>query len=330
MPTFMIGRLQVVLRHRLADHVVSLLVLVATVYLFIIIPKAFSQPGHRPDLLPSPKRAQDISFDAMREHQLAGGEDRRRGSRTSTVSCHRSVRAARRSAPTPGRIFMHLKPRSERQHVRIRSSRSCGRSSLPFPGINVYPAESADDPHRRTAHQESLSVHPAGAGSARALPWAPIIEERMRELPGFQDVTTDLAHHQSAGHGGYRSRQGAMRWASPPTRSKTRCTTPTASGRSPPSTPPINQYWVIMELLPQYQTRPDSALRCFTFVPPPASWSRLRSVAKISRNVGPLTINHLGPISRRDHFLQSRARHFAWHSGRSQSNRPPEYICPQP
>src|SRR5437667_1799791 len=58
---------------------------------------------------------------------------------------------------------------------------------------------------------------------------------------------------------------------------------------------PVNQYWVIMELLPEYQRDPAAISELYIrslggkLVP-------LRAVAKISRGVGPLTVNHFGQL----------------------------------
>jgi len=57
----------------------------------------------------------------------------------------------------------------------------------------------------------------------------------------------------------------------------------------------VNQYWVIMELLPEYQSDPAALADLFIR----SSSGRLvplRSVAGISRGVGPLTVNHFGQL----------------------------------
>jgi HAE1 family hydrophobic/amphiphilic exporter-1 len=58
---------------------------------------------------------------------------------------------------------------------------------------------------------------------------------------------------------------------------------------------PINQYWVILELLPEFQREPAALSKLYVrsrsgnLVP-------LRAVAKISRGVGPVTVNHFGQL----------------------------------
>ena len=61
--------LKKVLRHRFATIFVSLLVLVATGYMFVIIPKGFLPTEDTSQIFGFTEAAQDISFDAMLQHQ---------------------------------------------------------------------------------------------------------------------------------------------------------------------------------------------------------------------------------------------------------------------
>jgi HAE1 family hydrophobic/amphiphilic exporter-1 len=57
----------------------------------------------------------------------------------------------------------------------------------------------------------------------------------------------------------------------------------------------VNQYWVIMELMPEFQREPEALSKLYIR----ASSGRLVSlhdVAKITRGVGPLTVNHFGQL----------------------------------
>ena len=63
--------LQIVMRHRFATMLVSLAIFVATLFLFYVIPKGFFPDEDTGQIFAITEAAQDISFDAMREHQLA-------------------------------------------------------------------------------------------------------------------------------------------------------------------------------------------------------------------------------------------------------------------
>jgi HAE1 family hydrophobic/amphiphilic exporter-1 len=58
---------------------------------------------------------------------------------------------------------------------------------------------------------------------------------------------------------------------------------------------PTNQYWVMMELLPQYQRDP-AALSMLYVRSSSGKLVPLGAVAKLTRRVGPLTVNHLGQL----------------------------------
>ena len=58
---------------------------------------------------------------------------------------------------------------------------------------------------------------------------------------------------------------------------------------------PSNQYWVMMELLPRYQRDPE-ALALLYVRSSTGKLVPLSAVAKLSRSVGPLTVNHLGQL----------------------------------
>ena len=58
---------------------------------------------------------------------------------------------------------------------------------------------------------------------------------------------------------------------------------------------PTNQYWVMMELLPEYQRDP-AALGMLYVRGSSGKLVPLNAVAKLTRTVGPLTVNHLGQL----------------------------------
>ena len=151
--------------------------------------------------------AQDISFDSMVEHQQAVAAIVARDIPTSTASCRRSAPAA----PTPcntGPLFIALKPRAERgRHARTRSSRSCGRSSPVIPGMRVFPQIL---PSIRIGGQLTKSLYQftlQGADLAELYRWAPELS-KLRALPGFLDVTSDLQITSPQVRGRHRPRQG--------------------------------------------------------------------------------------------------------------------------
>ncbi len=284
--------LQFVLRHRLSTLVASFLVLAATIYLFGAIPKGFFPSQDTDQAFAITEASEDISFEAMRDHQLAlmhiVNED------TNVMDYMSSIGAGGSTVSgNQGRIFMHLKPRSQRPHVDqvIQELRT---KFAAVPGITAFlqnpPLIRSGGFLTKSLYQFTLQ----GPDLQELYHWAPIIKDRMATLEGFQDVTTDLlisspqvvvnidrdkAHAvgitadqiENALYDAYGQRQVSTIYAA------------------------VNQYWVILELLPEFQRDPGSLSELYIrstsgrLVP-------LRTVANISRGVGALTVNHFGQL----------------------------------
>jgi HAE1 family hydrophobic/amphiphilic exporter-1 len=284
--------LQWVLRHRALTLFVSVAVLVATAVLFVIIPKGFFPSEDTGQLFCITEAGQDVSFEGMKQHQLElmkivnadtniAGFMSSIGAGGSTVSLN------------SGRMFMRLGPRSERPHVDQMIQR-LRKQFAAVPGINVY---LQNPPLIRIGGMLSKSLYQftlQGPDLQELYHWAPLVQARLSSLAGFQDVTSDLlisspqvvvdidrdrAHAlgvtadqiENALYDAYGQRQVSTIYA------------------------PVNQYWVILELMPEYQRDP-SALSQLYIHSSTGQLVPLRAVAKISRGVGPLTVNHFGQL----------------------------------
>ena len=281
-----------VLRHRRMTLAVSGLVLAATVYLFVIIPKGFFPSEDTGQIFAITEAGQDISFEGMRDHQLAMmkivNED------TNVLNYMSSIGAGGSTVSgNSGRLFMRLKPRSQRPHV-DQIIQEFRRKFAAVPGINAY---LQNPPMIRIGGMLSKSLYQftlQGTDLQELYHWAPIVQAKLATLDGFQDVTSDLL---------IASPQIQLEID----RDKSRALGVTADqienalydayGQRQVSTifAPINQYWVILELKPEFQRDPAALAELYIrsgtgqLVP-------LRSVAKISRGVGPLTISHFGQL----------------------------------
>jgi hydrophobic/amphiphilic exporter-1 (mainly G- bacteria), HAE1 family len=284
--------LKFVLAHRGSTLFVSLIVLVATVYLFGVVPKGFFPSQDTGQVFVITEGGQDISFEGMKEHQLAlmkiVKED------TNVMDFMSSIGAGGSTVSgNQGRIFMHLKPRAEREHV-DQVIQQLRNKFAAVPGISTFlqnpPVIRIGGFLTKSLYQFTLQ----GPDLQELYHWAPIIKDRMATLDGFQDVTTDLlisspqvvlnidrdrAHAlgvtvdqiENALYDAYGQRQVSTIYA------------------------PVNQYWVIMELMPQYQRDP-AALSELYIRSSKGQLVPLRQVAKITRGVGPVTVNHFGQL----------------------------------
>ena len=102
-----------VLKHRRLVLIVSMLLVFATAYLFVIIPKDFIPSQDTGQISGFTEAAQGISFQAMVQHQMAVAEVLRQ---EPEVEAFMSAAGATGGTPmgNSGRLFMRLKPREER------------------------------------------------------------------------------------------------------------------------------------------------------------------------------------------------------------------------
>src|SRR6185437_3581170 len=129
--------LQAVLRRRLATLGVSFLVLAATVVLFRLIPLGFFPSEDTGQIFAITEASEDISWQSMREHQMAVAKivaaDTNVAGFMSSMGTGGSTIAA-----NSGRIFMRLKPRSERQLSADQIIQELRPKLASVPGINVF------------------------------------------------------------------------------------------------------------------------------------------------------------------------------------------------
>jgi HAE1 family hydrophobic/amphiphilic exporter-1 len=281
-----------VIRHPGATGIVFLLTLAATGYLFMVIPKGFIPNEDTGQIFAFTEAAQDISFDAMMAKQQAVAEIVRKN--PYVLEFFSGIGASGSSTVlNTGRIFMHLKPRSERPPADklIQEMRPQFAQVL---GMNVYPQIL---PTIRIGGQLTKGLYQYTIQDAD-LPtlyhWAPILLDRMRRLPGFLDVNSDLL---------ITSPQVLVEidrdkaYATGVSANQIEAALNNAYGAPQVSTiyTPSNEYWVMMELLPRYQQDPE-ALSLLYIRSSTGKLVPLSSVAKISRGIGPLTVNHLGQL----------------------------------
>jgi hydrophobic/amphiphilic exporter-1 (mainly G- bacteria), HAE1 family len=285
--------LQCVLRHRAVTMLVSLFVLLATAWLFVAIPKGFFPSEDTSQIFIVTEAGQDVSFDALREHQkeLMKIVDDTPGM-LNYISAIGS--GGPTATPNAGRIFIRLKPRSSgRPHV-DQIIQDLRKKLAVVPGITAFPQ---NPPLIRIGGTFTKSLYQftlQGPDLQELYRWVPVVQTNMAALSGFQDVTSDLQisspqimvaidrdkarslgvsaqQVEDALYSAYGSRQVSTIYAS------------------------VNQYWVIMEVLPEKQNDPEALSQLYIrsssgkLVP-------LQTVARISRDVGPLTVNHFGQL----------------------------------
>jgi HAE1 family hydrophobic/amphiphilic exporter-1 len=284
--------LQWVLGHGRMTMAVLVLTFLVTAYLFVAIPKGFIPTEDNGTVFAFTEAAQDISFDAMMARQRAVADIIRQQPYVEQFMSFIGASGSSTSLNT-GRIFIRLKPRAERPPVDAIIADLRPKLAA-VPGIRVYPQVL---PTIRIGGQLTKAVYQytlQDADLQSLYHWAPVLYDRLRQLPALQDVNTDLQitspqivvnidrdkasalgvtadQIESALGAAYGSRQVSTIYT------------------------PSNQYWVILELEPQYQRDPTALERLYVR----SSGGRLiplGAVATLSPGVGPLTVQHLGQL----------------------------------
>ena len=283
--------LQWTLRHRVFTMGVMVATLVLTVVLFRQIPQGFIPTEDTGQIFAFTEASQDISFDAMAEKQRAAAAIVLQQPYIDQIMS--SIGASTINVvPNTGRIFMRLKPRDQRPPA-DKIIDDLRPKLAAIPGFRVYPQNLPTiriGNLTKALYQYTLQ----GTDLQELYRWAPILFDKMRALPGLQDVNTDLQitspqitvdidrdkasalgvtaeQIENALYSGYGSRQVSTIYT------------------------PTNQYWVILELDPKYQRDPTE-LSLLHVRSQSGKLVPLSSVATLKPTIGPLTIAHLGQL----------------------------------
>jgi HAE1 family hydrophobic/amphiphilic exporter-1 len=284
--------LQWALRQRRLTIASLALTLVLTAWFFVLIPKGFIPNEDNGTIFAFTEAAQDVSFEAMMAKQRAVAEVVRQ---QPYVEQFMSFIGASGSSTnmSNGRIFIRLKPRDQRPHV-DQLIQDLRPKFAAIPGIRVYPQVL---PTIRIGGQLTKAVYQytlQDADLQELYHWAPILYDRMRQLPGLQDVNTDLQITSPQIMVDInRDRASALAV----TADQIESALGAAYGAKQVSTiyTPSNQFWVILEVDPQYQRDP-TALPLLMVRSGTGRLVPLDAVATLKPGLGPLTVNHLGQL----------------------------------
>jgi len=270
--------------------VFSVIVLAATGYLFWSTPKGLFPTDDTGQLLATTEAAEGVSFDALVQHQqdvaavMAKDPDVR--SVTSSVGTT--------PAANQGQLTIDLKPIVDRKRSADEIGRDLTKAAASVPDISVFvqnpPAISIGGLASKSLYQYTLQSGDVNAlnTSAREL------ERRLRQLPSLTDVTSDLLIENPQVTVDIDREQAGQLGVSA---SEIENTLYDAFGQRQVSTiyTSTNEYWVVMELLPQYQSD-VSALGKLWVRSTRGPLVPLSTVAKFRYTVGPVTVNHSGQL----------------------------------
>ncbi|MGH8765000.1 MAG: efflux RND transporter permease subunit, partial [Burkholderiales bacterium] len=264
---------------------------IATGVMFARMPKGFLPTEDTGQLFCFTEAAQDISFDAMARLQRQVAETVRANPNVHGVM---SFIGAGGNNPSlnRGRVFITLKPHAERvsadevvRQLRPKLSQLVGVKAFiqNIPTIRIGQLT-------KSPYQYSLR----GASTEELYHWVPIIEERLKAIPQLVDVSSDLQIHQPQVRVDIDRAKAAALGVSA---QQLEVALGSAYGAQQVSTiyTASNQYWVILEVEPRYQTGP-AALPMLYLRSSSGALVPLDAVAKLSYGVGPLTVSHQGQL----------------------------------
>jgi HAE1 family hydrophobic/amphiphilic exporter-1 len=306
------------MRHHVTTMLASVVILAATVHMFGLVPKGFIPSEDTGQILINTEGAQGVSFEQMSRNQQQLADIVLKDPNVEAFFSSVGIGGSGLSGNT-GRIFIKLKARSERPLVcstyfGLKSCRSLGADELirqmrpklaRVPGIRV---SLQNPPVIRVGGRLSRSLYQFTLQSPDAPELyrnAALFEDRLRALPDFRDVSSDLQlknpqlqvamDRDRASALGITAQGISQRqleeafWNSYATRQVSTINTPN------------NQYQVIVELDPKYQNDP-SALSML-YIRSTATQNStaqpmipLGALATLNYTVGPLSVNHSGQL----------------------------------
>ena len=283
-----------VLRHRAVMFLASLLLLAGTVYLFLHIPKGFIPNEDLGAAFGVAEADEGASFAAMSRYEKAVADVIREHPHVEALFASIvGTNAASGSTSNQGRIFIKLQPRQERPGMDAVLADLRHRLAA-LPGVRVFLQEL---PTIRIGGQLTKSLYQFTLQSPNTdelYRYAREMEAKVRDLPGLQDVTSDLLlknpqlnvvidrdkastlgisaeQLETALHAAYGDRWISTIYA------------------------PNNQYKVILGLQDMYQSDP-AALGLLYLRSAQGQLVPLNTVASLHETLGPLTVNHAGQL----------------------------------
>jgi HAE1 family hydrophobic/amphiphilic exporter-1 len=282
-----------VIRHRFVTLMTAVVTLALTVYLYGLVPKGFIPSQDTDQINASTEYAQDASFEAMArvQQQVA-----------AVVAANPNVDAffsrvgggGNNGAGNSGNMQIRLKPRAERTLTPEQIMDQMRPLTDVIPGVRTYfqnpPLVRIGGQQTRSLYQYTLQAQDLNELYRSSQQF----EKRLKEIPGLMDVNSDLLiaspevivdidRDHASSLGVTADQVGNALYQ--------------AFGTAQVSDiyAPTNDYWVIMEVLPEYQRDPR-ALDLIYVRSATGKLVPLSAVTKPRDTAGPLAVNHLGQL----------------------------------
>ncbi len=282
-----------VLKHRIAALLATVVLFFLTIFLFVIMPKGFLPTEDTGQIFAITEAQQGISFDDMKKHQqeIAAivAQDPNVEAFMSSIGA-----GGPNAAANAGRMFMRLKPRSERKLSADEVIQELRKKTAGVIGIRIFmqnlPPIRIGGTLTKSQYQYTLQ----GPDTDELYKAAPALEEKLKAIPQLQDVTSDLLiKNPQVNLDIDRDKAAALGVSAQQIESALSMAYSTLQVST--ILAPTNQYQVILELLPQFEADP-SALSMLYIRSSSGNLVPLNAVTKPSVATGPLLVNHLGQL----------------------------------
>ena len=282
--------LKVALRHRFVTLMVMLGTIGVTGYLYVIIPKGFFPQQDTGMIIAIPEASQAISFAAMEGRMEAVINVILKDPAVASIGSQ--IGATGTTTLNDGRMFIALKPKSQRTASADDVINRLRPQLAKLEGVTVYMQAAQDITigARVSRTQYQYTLVDADAGEINH--WAPIFLDKLKSVPGITDVASDQANAgpllDIAVNRDAASRYGIL----PQTIDNT---LGDAFGQRIVSTMflPLNQYHVVLEVEPQFQTNPQVLSQIYVNSPS-GQQVPLRALVDDVTKIAPIAINHQG------------------------------------
>jgi HAE1 family hydrophobic/amphiphilic exporter-1 len=270
--------------------VVTFATLAGTVALYVVVPKGFFPQEDTGFLFGTTEAATDTSFEAMKDRQAALVAILRTDPAVDYINS--TVGAGGPNATVNnGRLFVALKDRKERDAAPVVIARLRQKATL-VPGMQAFfqSVQNLNIGGRPSKSQYQYTLQSGDTESLYRL--APEMRDRIAQVPGLLDVTTDLYVKNPQMTVDIDREKAAVYGI---TVDQVRNQLYNAYGARQVGTiyMPSNDYQIILEAQPQFRVDPSDLSKLYMKTANNQTIP-LDAVAKLVPTVGPLLINHQG------------------------------------
>jgi HAE1 family hydrophobic/amphiphilic exporter-1 len=261
--------------------------------LYAAVPKDFLPSGDTGQIVVSTEGPQDVSFAAMVQRQRAVAEILAKDPAIKTLASFVGASGARPTINT-GTLIINLKPRAERSETADQIIARLRPKLGAVPGIRVFMQNPPPIRIGGMISSAQFQYTLQDANLEELYHWNDILLDKLRQLPGLVDVNTNLKNQspvvsldvdrdklaplgltfgqvEDALQSAFSTRQISTIYGA------------------------TNQYQVVLEVSPEYQTDPSMLSKLYVRAGSGALVP-LDTVATISRGTQALTVNHQGQL----------------------------------